>query len=194
MIEFGPVLILLNLKVIVEENKKTMETYNYILIIVALAIAYVVISRKVKFKNKNKALPNIIYRVLTIVYPKSSRKALVYQEINRQRSLISAKPLKVDKLTDRLADRRCNEVDEMNELSHVGVSDEFILLKTKGADGTGETLSYGYGTAKGVVNGWMNSKGHQDAILNPKYDWVGIGNKLDENNRWIDCALFGYEK
>ena len=39
----------------------------------------------------------------------------------------------------------------------------------------GETIAYGYSSPSAVTQGWMNSQGHKDIILNPSSRAVGVG-------------------
>jgi uncharacterized protein YkwD len=38
-----------------------------------------------------------------------------------------------------------------------------------------ENIAKGYQDAKEVVQGWMDSPGHRQSLLNPNYTWIGIG-------------------
>jgi len=40
--------------------------------------------------------------------------------------------------------------------------------------------------AQGLVNGWMESKGHRANILNKNYEYLGCGSKNYFNKDWID--------
>ena len=37
-----------------------------------------------------------------------------------------------------------------------------------------ENVAAGYGNAAGVVDGWMNSRGHRENILNPSMTQIGV--------------------
>jgi len=39
----------------------------------------------------------------------------------------------------------------------------------------GENIAYGYTTAEGVMNGWINSAGHRANILSSKFKELGVG-------------------
>lgn len=38
----------------------------------------------------------------------------------------------------------------------------------------GENVAYGYGSASGVVDGWMGSSGHRANILDPGFTRIGV--------------------
>jgi uncharacterized protein YkwD len=40
--------------------------------------------------------------------------------------------------------------------------------------------------SQGLVNGWMESKGHKANILNKNYEYLGCGSKYYFNKDWID--------
>jgi uncharacterized protein YkwD len=46
----------------------------------------------------------------------------------------------------------------------------------------GENIAAGYNTPASVVNGWMNSPGHRDNILNATYREIGVGH--DTGGSW----------
>ncbi|MBQ3069552.1 MAG: hypothetical protein IJD01_06365 [Clostridia bacterium] len=39
----------------------------------------------------------------------------------------------------------------------------------------GENIAIGYSCPAEVMNGWMNSKGHRNNILNPNFHYVIVG-------------------
>jgi uncharacterized protein YkwD len=43
-----------------------------------------------------------------------------------------------------------------------------------------ENVGYGYSSAASIVNAWLNSDGHRQAIENPSYTDFGISSKEDE--------------
>jgi uncharacterized protein YkwD len=168
-----------------------MELYIWILIPAVAFIIYLVIAGKIRYDaNNQKTLPTGLYKLVSIIYPEGSRKALIARYVNEKRDDLNLPALKTDQFLDKMAQRRCEEIDINNELSHRGVADEFVELKERGSHGSAELLAGGYGTAKGVVNGWMNSEGHYKAMVSYKYDAFAIHSKWDESEkRWIDVLL-----
>ena len=55
----------------------------------------------------------------------------------------------------------------------------------------GENLAYGYKTASSVVDGWMNSTGHRENILNSRYTRGSLSLYKSDSN-WYWCFGFGY--
>lgn len=53
----------------------------------------------------------------------------------------------------------------------------FDMMKSFGVTykSAGENIAMGYSTPEAVVDGWMNSKGHRENILNSSYKEIGVG-------------------
>lgn len=73
---------------------------------------------------------------------------------------------------------KCAEHDlwmiQNNTVSHYNFANRAYAIKAAtGATSVGEVIAYGYSTAQGAVNGWINSSSHQ-AILVGNYNRVGI--------------------
>lgn len=47
-----------------------------------------------------------------------------------------------------------------------------------------ENIAAGYATAADVMNGWMNSQGHRDNILNANFTEIGIGVRQGSNGQY----------
>lgn len=47
----------------------------------------------------------------------------------------------------------------------------------------GENVAYGYVDCAAVMNGWMNSPGHQANILNPRFTNIGMGVAVGADGR-----------
>lgn len=54
----------------------------------------------------------------------------------------------------------------------------------------GENLAAGYKTPSEVVDGWMNSEGHRENILNDQFGHIGVGVEMDENGRLYWLQMF----
>lgn len=54
----------------------------------------------------------------------------------------------------------------------------------------GENIAKGYASPQSVVNGWMNSKGHRENILNPRYKELGVGCYKDNAGRYCWAQMF----
>ncbi len=52
----------------------------------------------------------------------------------------------------------------------------------------GENIAQGYRTAESVMEGWMDSQGHRENILNPDYTEIGVGYEKNEHN-WVQMFI-----
>lgn len=64
------------------------------------------------------------------------------------------------------------------------------LIKNAKAKAVGENVAYGYGSAKGVVEGWLNSEGHREVIENAKYTHFGISTEHNIEGRNYFTQIF----
>ena len=56
----------------------------------------------------------------------------------------------------------------------------------------GENVADGYPSGTSVVNdGWMNSEGHRDNILDARFTLMGIGARQGHDGRWYVSQVFG---
>ncbi|WP_452227162.1 CAP domain-containing protein [Lacinutrix cladophorae] len=66
-------------------------------------------------------------------------------------------------------------------ISHDHFSERSQNLKDSvNAKKVSENVGYGYNSATSIVNAWLNSEGHRQAIENPVYTDFGISSKEDE--------------
>jgi uncharacterized protein YkwD len=64
------------------------------------------------------------------------------------------------------------------------------LQNNANAKKVGENVAYGYGTAEGVVNGWLNSPAHKKIIETEEYTHFGISTEKDSSNRNYFTQIF----
>lgn len=117
------------------------------------------------------------YEVLDIVNKK--RKANGQDKLVMDKELLEAAMMRAAEITVLFSH------DRPNGQSWSSVSDKVY----------GENIAYGYGTAKHVMTGWMNSPGHKANILNGDYQSVGIGVFYKDGIRyWVQCFGFAETK
>lgn len=58
-------------------------------------------------------------------------------------------------------------------------------------DPAGENIAYGYRTPADVMDGWMNSDGHRDNLLNCSHRAIGVGLVYDAGGRPYWTQVFG---
>lgn len=87
-----------------------------------------------------------------------------------------------------------NHTDYMIEngtVSHDNFTQRVQQLKENAnAQKVGENVAYGYGTASGVVNGWLNSDGHREIIESEEYTHFGIATDANNENRNYFTQIF----
>ena len=99
--------------------------------------------------------------------------------VNVERAKYGLSPLTLDERLCKAAQVRAVECGEMDDIDHTRPdgSSCFTVLQEMNIDYfyTGENLAAGYQTPAAVVNGWMNSEGHRENILDEYYTKIGIG-------------------
>ncbi|MBZ4645654.1 MAG: hypothetical protein PWR27_561 [Petroclostridium sp.] len=97
---------------------------------------------------------------------------------NAERAKVGAQPLKVDMKVMEVANLKAKDMVEKNYFSHTSPTygSPFDMLKQFGVSYkyAGENLA-GNTSAERAHNAWMNSEGHRKNILNPNYNYIGIG-------------------
>ena len=80
---------------------------------------------------------------------------------------------------------------EKNEVSHDNFPERIENLTLyASAERVGENVAYGFGTAKGVVNGWTTSNKHIVPIEEPDYTHFGISIKKNSEGRNYFTLIF----
>ncbi|MBQ7972868.1 MAG: SH3 domain-containing protein [Lachnospiraceae bacterium] len=101
----------------------------------------------------------------------------VLELMNAYRRENGLEPLVLSEETDYAAEIRAMEIAEV--FSHTRPDGTTCFTVLSEADITyrtaAENIASGYVTPESVMNGWMNSEGHKQNILNPAFTHVGIG-------------------
>lgn len=106
-----------------------------------------------------------------------------YQEVlrlvNEIRAEVGVAPLTLNTTMCQAASMRAIEMDYKSELSHTrpNASSCFSALDFYGVSYStaGENIAMGYSSPTSVVNGWRNSQGHYENMINPNYTQLGVG-------------------
>lgn len=98
---------------------------------------------------------------------------------NSERAAAGKASLELDSKLNSAAQGKANHMIANNYWAHTspdGVT-PWYWFDWAGYDylAAGENLAYGFDTSSGVINGWMNSQGHRDNLLNNSYEEVGFG-------------------
>lgn len=113
--------------------------------------------------------------VLTSDATYSAIESEILDLVNQHRADIGLSDLKPLDIVSNTADDHTNYMIETGEISHDNFQKRSqILMEKANAKKVGENVAYGYSSAQGAVNGWLNSEGHKAIIENPKYTHFGI--------------------
>lgn len=98
---------------------------------------------------------------------------------------------------DEAAQDHAEWMAQNDNMSHTGKDGGSFWQRMKQAGyiggGGGENIAAGYTSPEGVFGGWMNSDGHRNNIMNPKWKHFGLGYATStKTNRIYWCVVFGY--
>jgi uncharacterized protein YkwD len=90
-----------------------------------------------------------------------------------------------------VADGHTNYMIEVGQINHDNFGERAqVLMKNAKAKTVAENVAYGYSTAQGALNGWLNSDAHRKVIENPNFTHFGISTKSDNNGRNYFTQIF----
>lgn len=96
--------------------------------------------------------------------------------------------LKVDITLSKMAHAKARDMSANNYFSHTSPTygSPFDMMKKYGItyQYAGENIAEGQQTPQEVINAWMNSEGHRQNILNPNYNYIGVG-YVAQGNYWV---------
>jgi uncharacterized protein YkwD len=108
---------------------------------------------------------------------------------NANRAQHGLKALRPSDCLHRKAVRQAKRMAQREQIFH---QDLGAVMQDCHLNTAGENVAYGYPNGKSVVNdGWMNSEGHRDNILNPSFKLMGIGARKGHDGRWYVAQVFG---
>jgi len=111
--------------------------------------------------------------------------------INEHRTSIGLNALKTLNLISGVADGHTNYMIEVNKVNHDNFPERSqTLINEANAKSVGENVAFGYNTAQGVVNAWLNSKEHKKIIENPDYTHFGISTNSNKENKNYFTQIF----
>ena len=100
--------------------------------------------------------------------------------INAERSAVGAAPLTPCGTLTWAAQGHSLDQAAHGTMTHTGSDGSTLRTRAERAGYTGwtalgENVAYGYPTVDAVMNGWMNSTGHRENLLNSSFTSVGLG-------------------
>ncbi|WP_240035319.1 CAP domain-containing protein [Neobacillus notoginsengisoli] len=88
-------------------------------------------------------------------------------------------PLKLDEKTAEVAYGHSLDMFESNTFSHISEKHGNLADRLKKAkvvyQAAGENIAANYMDAPAVMEGWLNSKGHRESLLNEEFTHIGVG-------------------
>jgi uncharacterized protein YkwD len=102
------------------------------------------------------------------------------------------------------ADRKAGDILTCQQFSHTACVRAFTYHMQQvgyatGCYGAGENIAWGsgsYGTVRSMMSGWLNSTGHRQNILNPRFRDQGLGLRVGTMSGYKGAAVwvnqFGY--
>ncbi|MCR5833423.1 MAG: CAP domain-containing protein [Selenomonadaceae bacterium] len=103
--------------------------------------------------------------------------------VNVERAKVGVAPLRLAEDLNYAADIRAREIVEYFSHDRPDGSDCFTVIERKGRT-HGENIAAGQDTPEDVVDSWMNSEGHRENILDPRFKEIGIGCVYSEDSRY----------
>jgi uncharacterized protein YkwD len=112
-----------------------------------------------------------------------------FSATNANRARQGLKQLRANDCLKHAAVRQARRMAQQERMFHQDLN---RVLKDCRLSTAGENVAYGYPSGRSVVNdGWMNSEGHRDNILNPSFKLMGIGARKGHDGNWYVAQVFG---
>lgn len=124
--------------------------------------------------------------------PVALYKAEVLRLVNIERAKVGAAELKELDMLVPLADVRAQESAASFSHTRPNGTRCFTIFADNSIKyrAAGENLAYGFSTPAAVVKAWMNSEGHRRNLLDPDFQFIGIGYFVNESGRVYCSQLF----
>ncbi|WP_160720210.1 CAP domain-containing protein [Bacillus sp. USDA818B3_A] len=108
-----------------------------------------------------------------------STEQQIFDITNALRIRNKLKPLVWDEKTANAAYEHSKDMAENNDYSHTSKKFGDLANRLKTAkvtyESAGENIAANYTDGPAVVEGWLNSKGHRDSLLNEEFSHLGVG-------------------
>lgn len=114
----------------------------------------------------------------------------VVRLVNVERQKEGLAPFTASSELSNVARKKSEDMATNNYFGHTSPTygSSSNMMKTFGIkfNMTGENIAKGQLSAQSVVKGWMNSPGHRDNIMNPRFNTIGVGFYQSGNgaNHW----------
>lgn len=110
--------------------------------------------------------------------------------LNNVRQENGAPPVTFDARLNSAAQAHAQDMLTNDYFSHVGLNGSTVGSRVQNQgynfSRVGENIAAGYRTEQTVLNGWVNSPGHQRNNIDPRFEEFGLGYVRDGNDtRWV---------
>lgn len=114
----------------------------------------------------------------------STEEWTVLKLVNRERMAKGLQPLAMNGKLQKASDVRATEIITHFDHKRPSGSSCYTALDEQqlSYQASGENIAAGYGHADAVMQGWMESQGHRENILNAKYTHMGAGYTTSSQN------------
>ncbi|WP_173917446.1 CAP domain-containing protein [Halobacillus sp. Marseille-Q1614] len=116
----------------------------------------------------------------------------VVELTNQERQKQGLAPLQLDTELSKVAKDKSLDMQQNNYFSHNSPThgSPFDMMKAYGIDyrTAGENIAKGQTSPQQVVQGWMNSQGHRENIMNPNFTHIGVGH-AEGGNYWTQMFI-----
>lgn len=130
----------------------------------------------------NESPENQIYD--TAHYYDQNTAYQVLELINQARTENGLNPLLWNESLEESAKTRAKEI--VNTFDHTRPDGQsFVTTISTNYSTAGENIAAGQPSAQDVVTSWLNSKGHRENILNPKFNQIGVALYFDSNSEYL---------
>lgn len=107
----------------------------------------------------------------------------VLRLVNVERAQYGIAPLRLADDLQNAAAIRAREIVGYFSHTRPDGSSCFTVMRNRGR-ACAENIAAGHSTARDTVEQWMNSQGHRENILNPKYRELGVGYTYDNDSEY----------
>lgn len=143
------------------------------------------------------AAPDTAFVLGDNIVEASSANADAYAEqvvklVNNERSKRGLQPVKALVSMNKAAATRAREIAGKFDHTRPDGRRGYTAVDDAGLNWSwvGENIAAGYSTPEDVMNGWMNSDGHRNNILNSRCKYIGVGYYNDGGNaNWVQLFM-----
>lgn len=139
----------------------------------------VVKERAEAFLGKEEATESVSQSLPNQISAVGGIEGEVIRLVNEIRQKNNLNPLKPNEELMRLSKKNAEAMSSAGYFSHTSPTEGSFEQRMEKSGlsfrRAGENIAKGHTSAQQVVDGWMNSKGHRENILNPEFTDIGVG-------------------